>query len=197
MRKKRHIKRYIIVATTLALVIFLVLTGGGVYIYTGPQYRFDREYGSLEEGEGFIPKDFYLEYNASETPLIPVLLHRIHSELPKNIILSKYDITYLKTHEGFTSFRIDELTITYDDGITVMLVNDKQPETTRTFQVTQNWFDAIIFADAIQEKSNFKYQIKGVSFSRDSSSYPFKYVKKYKYYDSIRIGTRLQKWASV
>ena len=140
MRKKRHI----IVGITLALVIALVLTGG-VYVYTGPQYRFDREYGSSEEGEGFIPKHFHLEYNASDTPLIPVLLHRVHSELPKNIILSKYDITYLKTHEGFTSFRIDELTITYDTGKTGILVNDKQPEATKTFQITENWFDPIIF----------------------------------------------------
>jgi hypothetical protein len=192
MRKKRHI----IVGITLALVIALVLTGG-VYVYTGPQYRFDREYGSSEEGEGFIPKHFHLEYNASDTPLIPVLLHRVHSELPKNIILSKYDITYLKTHEGFTSFRIDELTITYDTGKTVILVNDKQPEATRTFQITENWFDPIIFENAVQEKSSFKYQIRGVSFSNDGSSYPFRYVEKYKYVDRFRIGTRFQKWSSV
>jgi hypothetical protein len=175
MRKKI----YIIVGIILALVIALVLTGG-LYVYTGPQYRFDREYGSYEEGDGFIPKHFHLEYNASDIPIIPVLLHRVHSELPKNIILSKYDITYLKTHEGFTNFRIDELTITYDNGKSLTLISDKQPETTRTFQVTENWFDAIIFTDAIQEKSNFRYQIKGVSFSRDGSSYPFKYVEKYK-----------------
>ena len=192
MRKKR----YIILGILLALVIVLALTGG-IYIYTGPQYKFDREYGIAEEGEGFIPKHFYLEYNATDTPLIPVLLHNVHSELPKNISLSKYDITYLKTHEGFTSFRIDELTIIYDNGKTVILMNDKQPEATRTFQVTENWFDPIIFKNAIQEKSSFKYQIKGVSFSSDGSSYPFKYVEKHKYVDRIRIGTRFQKWAGV
>jgi hypothetical protein len=189
-------RRYIIAGILLSLVIILVLTGG-VYVYTGPQYRFDREYGSSEEGEGFIPKHFHLEYNASDTPLIPVLLHRVHSELPKNIILSKYDITYLKTHEGFTSFRIDELTITYDTGKTVILVNDKQPEATRTFQITENWFDPIIFENAVQEKSSFKYQIRGVSFSNDGSSYSFRYVEKYKYVDRFRIGTRFQKWSSV
>jgi hypothetical protein len=192
MRKKR----YIIVGIILTLVTVLISTGG-IYIYTGPQYKFDREYGIIEEGEGFIPEHFYLEYNATDTPLVPVLLHNVHSELPKNINLSKYDITYLKTHEGFTSFRIDELTITYDNGKTVILVNDKQPEATRTSQVTENWFDAIIFTDAIQEKSNFLYQIKGVSFSKDGSSYPFKYVVKYKYYDIFRMGTRFQRWASV
>jgi hypothetical protein len=189
-------KRYIILGILLPLVIVLVLTGG-IYIYTGPQYKFDQEYGNFEEGEGFIPKHFHLEYNATDTPLIPVLLHNVHSELPKNISLSKYDITYLKTHEGFTSFRIDELTIIYENGKTVILMNDKQPEVTRTFGVTENWFDAIIFKNAIQEKSSFKYQIKGVSFSRDGSSYPFKYVEKHKYVDRIRIGTRFQKWASI
>jgi hypothetical protein len=189
-------KRYIIVGIILALVIVLVLTGG-IYIYTGPQYKFDREYGIFEEGEGFIPKSFHLEYNATDTPLIPVLLHNVNSELPKNISISKYDITYLKTHEGFTSFIIDELTITYDNGKTVILVNDKQPEATRTFQITENWFDRIIFKNAIHEKSSFKYQIKGVSFSRDGSSYPFKYVEKYKCVNRIRIGTRFQKWSSV
>lgn len=192
MRKKR----YIILGILLALIIVLALTGG-IFIYTGPQYKIDRGYGITEEGEGFIPKYFYLEYNATDTPLIPVLLHNVHSELPKNISLSKYDITYLKTHEGFTSFRIDELTIIYDNGKTVILMNDKQPETTRTFQVTENWFDPIIFKNAIQEKSSFKYQIKGVSFSRNGSSYPFKYVEKHKYVDRIRIGTRFQKWAGV
>lgn len=189
-------KRYIIIGVILALALVLVLTGG-IYIYTGPNYKFDHEYGSSEEGEGFIPKHFHLEYNATDTPLIPVLLHNVHSELPKNISLSKYDITYLKTHEGFTSFRIDELTITYDNGKKVILMNDEQPEATRTFQITANWFDAIIFKGAIHEKSDFKYQIKGVSFSKDGSSCPFKYVEKYKYYDSFRIGTRFQKWASV
>jgi len=94
MRKRR----YIITGIILALVIVLVLTGG-IYIYTGPQYKFDREYGNSEEGKGFIPKHFHLEYNVTDTPLIPVLLHNVHSELPKNISLSKYDITYLKTHE--------------------------------------------------------------------------------------------------
>lgn len=189
-------KRYITVGIILALVIVLVLTGG-IYIYTGPQYKFDRGYGISEEGEGFIPKSFYLEYNVTDTPLIPVLLHKIHSELPKNIIISKYDITYLRTHEGFTSFRIDELTITYDNGKTVIFMNDQQPEATRTFQITENWFDPIIIENAIEEKSSFKYQIKGVSFSRDGSSYPFDYVEKHKYVDSFRIGTRFQKWASV
>lgn len=180
----------------MALVIVLALTGG-IYIYTGSQYKFDHEYGIAEEGEGFIPKHFYLEYNATVNPLIPVLLHNVHSDLPKNIILSKYDITYLKTHEGFTSFRIDELTIIHDNGKKVILMNDKQPEAMRTFQVTEDWLDPIIYKNAIQEKSSFKYQIKGVSFSSDGSSYPFKYVEKHKYIDRIRIGTRFQKWAGV
>ncbi|GAB4218229.1 MAG: hypothetical protein OHK0012_26180 [Synechococcales cyanobacterium] len=188
--------RYIIVGIILTLVTVLTLTGG-IYIYTGPQYKSDIEYESFEEGEGFIPKHFHLEYNATDAPLVPVLLHNVHSELPKNINLTKYDITYLKTHEGFTSFRIDELTITYDNGKTVILVNDEQPESTRTFQVTENWFDAIIFTDAIQEKSNFLYQIKGVSFSKDGSPYPFKYAEKYKYSYIIRVRTRYQKWASI
>ena len=188
--------RYIIVGIILTLVTVLTLTGG-IYIYTGPQYKFDIEFGIIEEGDGFIPEHFYLEYNATDTPLVSVLLHNIHSELPKNIKLSRYDITYLKTHEGFTSFRIDELTITYDNGKTLILMNDKQPEATRTFQVTENWFDAIIFTDAIQEKSNFLYQLRGVSFSIDGSSYPFKYVVKYKYRDIFRVGTRFQRWASV
>jgi len=192
MRKKR----YIILGILVALIIVLALTGG-IYIYTGPQYKFDPEYGIAKEGEGFIPKHFYLEYNATDTPLIPVLLHNVHSELPKNISLSKYDITYLKTHEGFVSFIIDELTIIYDNGKTVILMNDKQPEATRTFQITENWFDQIIFTNAIQEKSGFKYQITGVSFSSDGSSYPFKYIEKYKYVDRIRIGTRFQEWAGV
>jgi hypothetical protein len=89
-----------------------------------------------------------------------VLLHNVHSDLPKNIILSKYDITYLKTHEGFTSFRIDELTIIHDNGKKVILMNDKQPEAMRTFQVTEDWLDPIIYKNAIQEKSSFKYQLK-------------------------------------
>ncbi len=189
-------KRYIISGILLALVIFTVLTGG-LYIYTGPQYKLDLEYKVLKEGEGFIPNQFYLEYNATDTPLIPILLHRIRSELPKNIVINKYDNTYLKTHEGFTNFRIDELTITYDNGKKVTLMDDTQPEAARTFEITENWYDTIIFPYAIQEKSGFKYEIKGVSFSTDGSPYPFKHVEKYKHVDRIRIGTRLQKWASV
>ena len=76
-------------------------------------------------------------------------------------------------------------------------MNDKQPEATRTFQITENWFDPIIFENAVQEKSSFKYQIRGVFFSNDGSSYPFRYVEKYKYVDRFRIGTRFQKWSSV
>jgi hypothetical protein len=192
MRKKR----YIILGLLLALVIVLALTGG-IYIYTGPQYKFDREYGIFQEGEGFIPQYFYLEYNATDTPLIPVLLHKVHSELPKTINIKKYDNTYIKTHEGFTSFRIDELTIIYDNGNKAILIDETQLEATRTFQVTESDFDAIVFKNAIREKSSFTYQIKGVSFSRDGSSYPFKYVEKRKYVDRIRIGTRIQQWASV
>ncbi|MFW6342100.1 MAG: hypothetical protein ACOC00_03645 [Halothiobacillaceae bacterium] len=192
MRKKIRIT----VGFVLVLVITLVLTGG-VCVYTSPQYRFDRAYGVFEEGEGFIPRHFHLEYNASDTPLIPVLLYRVHSELPKNLILSKYDITYLKTHEGFAGFRIDELTITYDTGKQVVLVDGNQPEATRTFQISENWFDPIIFENAVQEKSGFKYQIKGVSFSSDGSSYPFRYVERYEYVNRFRIGTRFQKWSGI
>jgi hypothetical protein len=76
-------------------------------------------------------------------------------------------------------------------------VNDKQPEATRTFQITENWFDPIIFENAVQEKSSFEYQIRGVSFSNDGSSYPFKYVEKYKYVERFRMGTGFQKWSSV
>jgi hypothetical protein len=52
-------KRYIISGILLALVIVVALTGG-IYIYTGPEYKFDHEYGIEEEGEGFIPKHFIL-----------------------------------------------------------------------------------------------------------------------------------------
>ena len=189
-------KKVIISGIILTPLLLLVLTGG-LLVYTGPQYRFDREHGTIEEGEGFIPNSFHLGYNVSDVPLIPILLHRIHSELPKQLIINKYDITYLKTHDGYTHFRIDELLIMYENGKTAVLVNSEQPEASRTFKISESWFDQVVFENAIDQKSGFKYQIKGVSFSEEGSSFPFKYVQKYKCVDDFRVGTRYGKWASV
>lgn len=190
-------KRYIAITSCVLVILTILLLTGGIYIYIGPTYRYDRKFSVIEEGDGFIPKQFHLEYNATELPLIPLLLTTVISKLPKNINISKYDITYLKTHKGFTSFKIDELTITYDNGEVVNLITNQRPEEARRFQITENWTDSIILHSAIREKSSFQYHLEGESFSEDGSSYPFEYEVRYEYSYNFRVGTRFARWASI
>jgi len=189
-------KRYII-SFALAVMSIPLLTGGGIHIFSGPQYRYDHRYQSLKEGKGFIPSQFHIEYKVSKTTVIPFFLYIVNSEIPKALNISKHDITYLKNHEGFTHFRIDELSIVYDNGKVAKLITEEQPEGTRTFEITENWQDAIILRGAIDVKSGFKYRIEGASFSENGSSYGFEYEEKYKYADGIRLGMGFEMWAGI
>lgn len=174
-----------------------LFTGGGIYVFIGPLYTFDRKYEIVEKGEGFIPKHFHLEYSVSETPIIPFFLYIVTSKLPKTLNISNHDITYLKTHRGFTHFKVNKLLIIYDNGKVGKLITDDSPDATRVFRITDNWQDAIIHYNAISEKSNFRYHIEGISSSVDSSSYPFEYEEKYLYSYSFRIGLGFEKWAGI
>ena len=190
-------KRYIIAICILIIIAIPVFTGGGIYLYIGPKYKFDRSYENVEQGEGFIPKQFHLEYNVSEVTIIPFIFYIVRSKLPKTLNISKYDITYLKTHAGFTHFKINSLSIVYDNGKVAAVITEDQPESSRIFKITENWQDAIILHNAVSEKSNFKYRIEGVSFSADGSTFPFIYEEKYRYSSGIRVGTGFEKWAGV
>ncbi|SHO50106.1 hypothetical protein [Desulfopila aestuarii] len=194
MKKKRTI---IITVSSLFILALILLLTGGIELYIGPRYKYDRQFKTVEKGKGFIPSNFYLVNNSSNTPLIPILLHIVHSKLPKSLNISKYDITYLKSHKGFSKFKINELSIHYDNGRVVKLIRKEQPESQRVFQISENWQDAIIIPNAVNEKSSFKYHIEGVSFSEEGSLYPFIYEMKFKYSYGFRISTRFMRWASV
>lgn len=194
MKKKRTI--IIAVSSVLFIALILLLTGG-IELYIGPKYKYDRQFKTVEKGKGFIPSHFYLVNNSSNTPVIPIFLHIVYSKLPKSLNISKYDITYLKSHKGFSEFKINELSIHYDSGRVVKLIRKEQPESQRVFQITENWQDAIIIPNAVNEKTSFKYHIEGVSFSENGSPYPFIYEIKYKYSYGFRVSTRFMKWASV
>ena len=170
---------------------------GGIYFYVGPKYDYDYDFDKIEEGQGFIPRHFHLGYKVSEIPLIPVLLHVIYSRLPKTLNISIYDITYLKRHKGFASFKIDKLSIIFDNGEVADLITTEKPESERIFQITENWQDAIIIKNAVKDRSSFKYHIEGVSTTTTGKLYPFKYEVKYKYSYGFQDGTRFQKWASI
>jgi len=174
-----------------------LLTGGGIHIFTGPQYKYDNSYQRLKKGKGFIPSHFHLEYKVSKTTILPLFLYIVNSEIPKTLQISKHDITYLKTHEGFTHFRVDELSIVYDNGKVAKLITEEQPQETRTFEITENWQDAITLQSSIGIKSSFRYRLKGASFSGNGASYGFEYEEKYKYADGIRLGTGFEMWAGV
>jgi hypothetical protein len=195
MKRKKRI--LIIVISSLLFVAIILLLTGGIEVYIGPKFSYDRQSETVKKGNGFIPDHFYLINNSSNTPVIPILLHIVHSKLPKSLNISKYDITYLKSHKGFTKFKIHELSIQYDNGKIVKLIRNEQPESQRVFNITENWQDAIIIPNAINEKSSFRYYIEGVSFSEDGSLYPFEYKVKYKYSYGFRVSTRFLRWASV
>ncbi len=195
MKKKKRI--IAIAISSLVVVAIILLLTGGIELYLGPRYKYDRQFETVEKGDGFIPSHFYLINNSSNIPVIPILLHTVSSKLPKSINISKYDITYMKSHKGFTKFKIEELSIHYDNGRVVKLISKEQPESQRVFQITENWQDAIIIPNAINEKSSFKYHIEGVSFSEDGSPYPFVYETKFKYSYGFRVSTRFMRWAGV
>jgi hypothetical protein len=189
-------KKYIIISIVVVVILTLVFTGG-VYVYIGPEYDYDYSFIVTEEGDGFIPRHFYLIYNVTEIPLIPVLLHVVRSKLPKGINISKKDVTYLERHKGFNSFKINKLALIFDNGQIVELISSENQEDGNLYQITEDWQDDLIFNDVVKEKSGFKYHIEGVSFSDNGTVHPFKYVVKYKYSYSFKFGTRFQEWASV
>jgi hypothetical protein len=191
-------KKFALLLISLCLfVLVILLLTGGVLVYLGPRYQFDREFSLINEGEGFIPSDFYIVRSYNDIPAIPLLLHLQYSTLPKDIKLSKHDISYLRSHEGFSRFRIDELSLNHDNGRKLKIITPHHPESDKEFLVSEDWQDTILFSNVIAEKSSFVFRLVGVSYAEDGRGFPFHYEARYNYSFQFWITTRFLMWASV
>ena len=136
-----------------------------------------------------------MKYKSNNKTIIPFLLHLHISEMPKNLVLNRYDNTYLKTHKGFKSFRLDKLEIEFDNGKNVKIITNQHPLIDRTFEINTNWYDSIEYYEVITEDSDFKIIMSGVSYSRDGKVYPFEYVQEFHTLERTPIGTYFRTWA--
>ena len=195
--KKPNAKIKYLISFILIILVVPFVTGGGVVLNSGTFFMHDNQFKIIEHGSGYVPNQFYLEHKSKDTTLIPFLLHVSISEMPKTLVLNRYDITYLKKHEGYTHFQIDKLEIQFDGGKTVKMITDHHPLSDRVFQIDADWNNSIRFYNVISEESDFKFVIEGVSFSSDGKAHPYKYIEKYRSVKRIPLGVYFQKWAGV
>lgn len=193
MRKRGKI----ITVLAVASILILLVTTGGLIAIVGPSYDYDHQYEEKEIGDGFYPRHFHLEWDASTIPLIPVVLHIWKLNTPRNLVINRSDITYLKRHEGFEKFRIDSLSVSYENGNIEHLISPEDDILERTFRISSDWKDRIIIEDAIRDRSGFIYRIKGESFNFEGEGFPFLYEVKYNYTWKFNLSTRFEYWAGI
>jgi len=189
--KKKHI------TTSLALLFMAIMQFTPGCMMIGVHDDFVYLPSSRQASGDFIPC-LYVQDN---TLSIPLLLFRIDIDrLPHSFVMLQYDPTYLNTHEGFSSFILDDLYIEFSNGTRVNCIDPSLPKVKRTYSIPDkdNWkYEPQVFDGVITKRMNFTVHTVGTATKVDGTVVPFTRTSKYEYNGKdATFHTIFDEWAS-
>lgn len=188
-------KRYLL-GCLLALALVVQLLPGCIMI--GRHDAFDYQLSEKEASGEFMPY-LYIKHN---TLNIPLLLFRVDIDrLPHSMVMLQYDQTYKSTDEGFESFVLDTLSLTFSDGSKVECINPERPVEERTFTISNKEnrkYQKHVFDGVITQRQDFTVHTIGTSIKADGQKVRFKRITKYRFSGrAFTFRTILDEWASI